>query len=234
MFCDQIVGTGIEVHEPVPQGSRMTVRLFGSYAVLVSLSLAPGISATAADEPVSVRKVVGNKAILAKGGQDFYLVETRPECPSLAHQEGRTVLVRSPGGFLGPQSGLVLGGQQQPCKIARAAALFSDAASSSVYDATEIGSWAIGEPQALLALQEAFMLLGHDPGTIGSKAETMKVVNQIRRQYGNQPTLEGLRKTVVLMALQVVSRNPNDDRAKGVSRRLLSMALGLDSSKIQP
>jgi hypothetical protein len=213
----------------------MTVRLFSSYAVLVSLSLAPGISATAAvDEPVSIRKVVGNKAILARENQDFYLVETRPACTSLARHEGRTVLVRSPEGFLGPQSGLVLGGQRQPCKIARAVALFSNAASSTVYDAAETGSWAIGEPQALLALQEAFMLLGHDPGTIGSKAETMKVVNQICRQYGNEPTSEGLRKTVVLMALQVVSRNPNDHRAKGVSRKLLNMALGPDSSRIQP
>ncbi len=78
------------------------------------------------------------------------------------------------------------------------------------------------------------MLLEHDPGAVGSKTETLKVVNEIRKQYGNEPTEEGLRKTVVLMALQVVSRNPNDGRAKGVSRKLLDMALGSDSSKIQP
>jgi hypothetical protein len=118
--------------------------------------------------------------------------------------------------------------------IARAVALFSNAGSPTVYDAAETGSLAIGEPQALLALQEAIMLLGHDPGAVGSKTETMKVVNEIRRQNGNEPTLEGLKKTVVLMALQVVSHNPNDDRAKRVSRKLLNMALGPDSSKIQP
>src|SRR5229473_3182259 len=126
--------------------------------------------------------------------------------------------------------GLVLANQKQPCSIARAAALFSNAALSVVDSAAGTGSLAIGEPQALLALQEALMLLEHDPGAVGSKTETLKVVNEIRKQYGNEPTEEGLRKTVVLMALQVVSRNPNDERAKGVSRKLLDMALGSDSS----
>ena len=212
----------------------MTVGLFGCYTVLFSLSLAPVISETAVDEQVSIRKVVGNKAILARGEQDFYLVETKPACPSLAHQEGRTVLVRSTDGFPGSQSSLVLGDQKQPCRIARAAALFSNADLSAVADGPGTGSLAIEEPQVLLALQEALMLLGHDPGTVGSKADTMRVVNETRRQYGNEPTPEGLRKTVVLMALQVVSRNPNDDRSKGVSRRLLNLALGSDSSKIKP
>lgn len=204
-----------------------------SYAALLALGLGPGISETGVEEQVSIRKVVGNKAILARGEQDFYLVQTSAVCSSLAHQEGRTVLVRSPGGLLGGQSGLLLVGEKQPCRITRAAALFSDAA-YSVDDAARTDDLAIDHPQALLALQEALMLLGHDPGTVGSKAETMKVVSEIRRQYGNEPTLEGLKKTVVLMALQVVSRNPNNGRAKGVSRKLLNMALGPDSSKIQP
>jgi len=233
MFCDQMLGAGIELRDGSPD-NLMTAGSLSFYAVLVSFSLAPGTSGIATDEPVSIRKVVGNKAILSRGDQDFYLVETRPACPSLAHQEGRTVVVRSPEEFLGPQSGLMLVGQKQPCKIARAAALFSNTASSTVYDAAEAGNSAIADPDALLVLQEAFMLLGHDPGTVGSKAETMKAVDELRRQYGNEPTPEGLKKTVVLVALQVVSRNPNDDRAKGVSRKLLNMALGPDSSRIQP
>jgi hypothetical protein len=212
----------------------MTVGAFSCYAVLVSFSLAPGISETARSEPISIRKVVGSKAILARWGEDFYLVEMGSACPSLAQQEGRTVLVRFREGFLGPQSDLVLGGEKQTCKIARAAALFSNPASSPVYSTAGTGSSAIAEPQALLALQEALMLLGHDPGTVGNKAETMKAVYRIRRQYGNEPTPEGLQKTVVLMALQVISLNPSDDRAKGVSRKLLNMALGPDSSRIQP
>lgn len=199
---------------------------FMRYAVLVSLSLVPKFSETAVDEQVSVRKVVGNKAILARGEQDLYLVQTSAACPFLAGQEGRTVLVRSPEGFLDPQSGLVLGDQEQPCKIARAAVLFSRTASSGDDGAAGIGSLATENLQALLTLQEALMLLGLDPGTVGNKAETMTAVNEIRTRYGNEATPEGLRKTVVLMALQVISRNPNDDRAEGVSRQLLNMALG--------
>jgi hypothetical protein len=212
----------------------MTVASFTRYAVLISLSLVPGNSETALDERVSIRKVVGNKAILARGDQNFYLIETRPACPSLAHQEGRTVLVRSQDGFLSPESGLLLDNQEQPCRIARAVALFSNAASTPVDDGSETRPLAVGEPQVLLALQEALMLLGHDPGTLGSKTEAMKAVSEVSRQYGNEPTPEGLKKTVVLMALQVISRNPNDDRAKRVSRKLLNMALGPDSSKIRP
>ena len=212
----------------------MTVTWFVRLAVAFSLSLVPAVSDTAADEQVSVRKVVGNKAILARGERDFYLVQTGPACPSLAHQEGRTVMVRSPEGFLGPQSGLVLANQKQPCEIARSAVLFSSSASFVVDGELGTGSLVIDEPQALLALQEALMLLGRDPGTVGSKAETLKAVKEFRRQYGYEPTLEGMRKTVVLMALQVVSRNPVDARAKGVSRKLLDIVLGPDSSKIQP
>ena len=212
----------------------MTVTWFVRLAVPFSLSLVPAVSDTAADEQVSVRKVVGNKAILTRGERDFYLVQTGPACPSLAHQEGRTVMVRSPEGFLGPQSGLVLANQKQPCEIARSAVLFSNSASSFVDAPLGTGSLVIDEPQALLALQEALMLLGRDPGTVGSKAETLKAVKEFRRQYGYEPTLEGMRKTVVLMALQVVSRNPVDARAKGVSRKLLDIVLGPDSSKIQP
>jgi len=212
----------------------MTVGFIRRYAVLFSLSLVPVISQTAVDEQVIIRKVVGNKAILARGPQDFYLVETKPECPALGHQEGRMVMVRSPGGFLSPQSGLVLGNQKQPCRIARVAALSSNVSSSVVDDAPGTLPMTIDEPQVLLALQEALMLLGQDPGTIGSKAETMKVVNKLRRQYGYEWTLLGLKKTVMLMALQVVSRNPNDDRAKGVSKKLLNLTLGSESSKIQP
>ena len=209
------------------------MRSFSRYVVLLALSLVHAIPETAGDERVSIRKVVGNKAILARGEQDFYLVQTRTLCSSLAHQEGRTVLVRSAGGFLQPQSDLVVGGEKQPCRIARSAPLFSDAV-SRVDDAPSTDCLAIDRPQMFLTLQEALMLLGRDPGTVGNKAETMKVVSELRRQYGNEPTPEGLKKTVVLMALQVISLNPNSDRAKRVSRKLLNMALGPESSKIQP
>lgn len=229
-----MLGAGIEVENGSPD-DLMTVGSLSCYAVLASFSLGLVTCKTATtDEPVSIRRVVGNKAILSRGDQDFYLVETRPACPSLAHEVGRAVLVSFPEGLLGPQSDLVLGGQRQPCKIARAAALFSNRASSPVYNTAETGSSAFADPHDLLVLQEAFMLLGHDPGTVGSKAETLKAADEIRRQYGNEPTPEGLRKTAVLVALQVVSRNPNDDRAKQVSRKLLNMALGPDSLKIQP
>jgi len=78
------------------------------------------------------------------------------------------------------------------------------------------------------------MLLGHDPGAVGSKADAQKVVDEFRIENGNEATPEGLKKTVVLISLQVISRNPYDDRARGVSRRLLNMALGPDASKIHP
>jgi hypothetical protein len=126
----------------------------------------------------------------------------------------------------------MLGGQKRPCPIARAAALFSNAAAVDAALGTD--RLAIFQPQVLIVLQEALMLLGHDPGTVGSKSDTMKVVNEFRTENGNEPTPEGLKKTVVLMALQVISRNPNDDRAREVSRRLLNMALGPDASKIHP
>src|SRR5712692_1822056 len=122
-------------HSVVSQGPPMTVGFIRRYVVLFSLSLVAVISEAAVDEQVSIRKVVGNKAVLARGDQDFYLVETRPACPSLALQEGRTVLVRSSDRFLSSKSGLVLANQEQPCKIARAVALFSNAASSAVDDA---------------------------------------------------------------------------------------------------
>src|ERR1700736_1118287 len=101
----------------------VTIGSYSRFVVLVSLSLLPGLSGAAIDEPVCIRKVVGNKAILVRGQQDFYLVQTSAACLSLAHHEGRTVLVRSADGFPGPGSGLVLPGREQPCPLTRAAAL---------------------------------------------------------------------------------------------------------------
>jgi hypothetical protein len=210
----------------------VTLGSYGRFVVLLSLSLLPVRSGAAIDEQVCIRKVVGNKAILLRGEQDFYLVQTSAACLSLAQQEGRMVVVRSPDGFPGPGSDLMLDGQKQPCPIARAAALFSNVA--AVDAALGTGRLAIYQPQVLIMLQEALMLLGHDPGTVGSKADTIKVVNELRTENGNEATTEGLKKTVVLMALQVVSRNPNNDRAREVSRRLLNLALGPDASKIHP
>lgn len=205
---------------------------YSRFVVLLSLSLLPGLSDAAIDEQVCIRKVVGNKAILVTGQQDFYLVQTSAACLSLADQEGRTVLVRSPDGFPGPRSGLVLAGQKRPCPIGRAAALFSN--TGTVDDALGTDHLAIYQPKVLMVLQEALMLLGHDPGAVGSKADTQKVVNEFRIENGNEASPEGLKKTVVLIALQVISRNPYDDRARAVSRRLLNMALGPDASKIHP
>ena len=202
------------------------------FVALLSLTLLPGISDAAIDEQVCIRKVVGNKAILVRGEQDFYLVQTSAACLSFADQEGRSVLIRSADGFPRPGSGLVLAGQKRPCPIARAAALFSNAA--AVDDALGTDHLAIYHPKVLMVLQEALMLLGHDPGTVGSRGDTQKVVNEFRIENGNEALPEGLKKTVVLIALQVISRNPNDDRARGVARRLLNMTLGPDASKIHP
>ena len=95
-------------HSVTFQRLPWAVGSFSRYSLLLSLSLLPGISETAVNERVSIRKVVGNKAIMVRGEREFYLVQTSAECPALAHQEGRTVLVRSPDGFLGPQCGLML------------------------------------------------------------------------------------------------------------------------------
>lgn len=134
----------------------MTDGAYRRYVVLLSLSLLPGLSGTAMDEQVCIRKVVRNKAILVKGQQDFYLVQTSTACPSLAHQEGRTVVVRSPDGFPGRGSGLVLGGQKQICTISRAAVLFSIGA-SPVDDGPGTDHLDIYHPQVLMVLQEALM-----------------------------------------------------------------------------
>ena len=148
----------------------MPAGLFMRITVLFSLSLMPGISATASDEPVLIRKVVRNKAILVRGKQEFYLIQTSVRCRSLVSYEGKMALVRSPETFLGPQSRLVLAGPRQPCRITKAA--FLDENADSFTHTLEEGCG--DRLPAVMAVQEALMLLGRDPGAVGSKREALK------------------------------------------------------------
>jgi hypothetical protein len=205
--------------------------LLSRVTVLCSISLVLASAASAADEQVFIRKVVCDKAIAVRGNQEFYLIQTSPQCRCLAGYQGKTVLVRSPKRFLGANSRLVLVGIGQQCRIAYAAAL-GVTNDSIVLHRPESDLRPDDRLQGLMAVQEALMLLGRDPGIIGVETGTMKVLDELRKQYGNEASLVGLKKTIQVLALQVISHNPNDARAKEVARKLLNMALAPDSDSL--
>src|SRR2546426_5996395 len=100
---------------------KVRAGLIARFAVLYSVSLVLATTAIAADDQVFIRKVVRDKAILITGKQEFYLIQTSPRCRSLERYEGKTTLVHSPQGFLGPHSRLVLIDMVQQCSIMHAA-----------------------------------------------------------------------------------------------------------------
>jgi hypothetical protein len=69
------------------------------------------------------------------------------------------------------------------------------------------------------------MLVGRDPGTVGEEAGTIKALLQMGAKYGNDESIEGLRKTVRVLAVQVLSHNANEPRAQEVARKLFNIAL---------
>ena len=71
----------------------------------------------AGTEYVYVQKTMDDKAIIVRQNGDAYLIEKGVGCLSLWRFEGKTVLINSPGLFLGVGSELLIPDAQQKCRI---------------------------------------------------------------------------------------------------------------------
>lgn len=104
-------------------------------------------------EYVLVKKVVNDKAIIVTRKGDIYLIEKGTGCSSLWRYEGKTVLVDSPGVFLGTGSMVLIPELGQRCRIRSSEHLGSSGLSMSPHghgfrelmptDRCENGHWIV-------------------------------------------------------------------------------------------
>lgn len=71
----------------------------------------------AASEYVTVQKVMDDSAIIVRQNGSIYLIQKGVGCLSLWRYEGKSVVINSPGLFLGVGSTLILPDQDQKCRI---------------------------------------------------------------------------------------------------------------------
>ena len=94
----------------------MTARaVVGCLVLLISVS--PQAASCFEVELIRVTKVMDDKAIIMRKNGESYLIEKGVGCLSLWRYEGKTVIVSSPGLFLGVGSKLVIPDADQECRI---------------------------------------------------------------------------------------------------------------------
>jgi hypothetical protein len=194
------------------------MRAFAGAAVVMgagTLNLAP-IPVMAATEPVLVTKAMDDKAIITRRNGESYLIETGVGCLSLWRYEGKTVLIVSPGLFLGVGSKLLIPELDQECRIWDSELLSSSyVPPPSMPRPVSPPALAVrtrpksADSSAVATIQKGLRLVGYDPGPADGVlgARTVSALEKYSNAKGFPVTEDGLRKTLMALAL-VVSRFP--------------------------
>ncbi len=205
------------------------------------LAVAP---ASAATESVRVAKVMDDKAIITRHNGESYLIEKGVGCLSLWRYEGKMVLIVSPGLFLGVGSKLLIPELDQECRIWDSELLsHSPVPPANVRPVMPSPAPAVptqpapAHSNAVVIIQKGLRLVGYDPGpadgTLGRR--TASALEKYSSSKGHPVTEDGLRKTLLALALDVVKKNPNSEEALQISLgliALLSESAGSRSSRV--
>lgn len=194
-------------------------------------SMLSGFPAIAATESVRVTKAMSDDAIITRRNGESYLIEKGVGCLSLWRCEGKTVLIVSPGIFLGVGSKLLIPEVEQECRIWNSELL----SGSSVPPGTLVPPMRPVAPATpkqhrspesnVVILQKALRLAGYNPGPAdGAMGErSLSALKKYSSSKGYRLTKEGLRQTLMALALDVVTKNPNSGEALQVSLGLIEV-----------
>lgn len=209
-----------------------TLRGLALVAIASMLAVGPAVAAT---ETVQVTKAMDDKAIITRRNGESYLIEKGVGCLSLWRYEGKTVLIVSPGLFLGVGSRLLIPELDQECRIWNSERLSGPVAPSPRVRRpapspapTAPTKPATSDSNAVITIQRALRLVGYDPGpadrAMGER--TASALEKFGASKGHPLTEEGLPKTLMALALDVVAKNPNSEDALQVSLDLITLLSG--------
>lgn len=217
------------------------VRRVALVMVYSMLAVTPAIAAT---EAVHVTNAMDDKAIITRQNGDSYLIEKGVGCLSLWRYEGKTVLIVSPGLFLGVGSKLLIPGLDQECRIWNSELLPASSIPSPNGPRPKPSPAPLQPPptdsNAVVMIQRALLLVGYDPGPADGAmgARTASALEKYSTSKGHPPTVEGLRKTLIALALDVATKNPNSEHALQVTLGLITLlsepTAGSKSSDVAP
>lgn len=221
--------------------------VFRVVALVMVTSMVAAAPVTAATASVRVTKAMDDKAIITRRSGESYLIEKGVGCLSLWRYEGKTVLIVSPGLFLGVGSKLLIPEVDQECRIWDSKLL----SGSSVPPPDVRPSMSSPAPpvptqpgttnsNGVVIVQKGLRLVGYDPGPADGEmgARTASALKKYSGSKGNALTEDGLRKTLMALALDVVTKNPNSEDALQVSLGLMALlsdpAAAPGSSRVPP
>jgi hypothetical protein len=189
-------------------------------AVLAVGMLALPWPARAAAEWVHVAQILsdGDKAIVVRHTGEAYLIAKGAGCIALWRKESRTVLINSPGMFLGAGSQLILPDDGQECRI---------------WDVEALGSWqrplaatALRSPappaqqSAEAAIQRALNALGYNAGPADGilGRQTESALRAFQHAEGLPETGVADPPTVDMLVARIRAKGPSLSRPQTVPR----------------
>jgi hypothetical protein len=189
-----------------------------------------------ATESVRVAKVLDDdKVIIVRRNGESYLIEKGVGCLSLWRFEGKSVLITSPGLFLGVGSSLVLPDADQECRIWDSEPVgnssHGSARPSSRKPARSERSAGSGSNAGTLSVQKALKIVGLHPGIARGvmNDETRDAFRRYRVSKGLPQSDYGNKMTLLTLAIEVLEKGPARDSAQ-LATQLQSLAGGVGSS----
>jgi hypothetical protein len=213
------------------------MKLLQAPAILIAaalIALAPSPAHAAAEE-VLLYKVIGggDEGIIVRANGDAYQIRKGVGCLGFGSREGRTIIITSPGLFLGVGSEVVIPERGQSCRV---------------WESTSVGNIAgIGQPTpavppvgrdlpptraqpanqvVVAATQAALSLLGIDPGPVDGSlgAKTAQALRSFQESHGLPAS--GTPDTTTRLALsnELAKQFPEDPNVLTIVAGLLTSA----------
>lgn len=178
-------------------------------------------SAAAGVEAVRVEQVLGNEVVITRGNGESFTLTTGVGCLSLWRYVGKSVLVESPGLFLGIGSSLLLPEEAQRCPIWSSRRLDLHKSLGGLPALWPKGSFRV-DPGWVAAIQRALALAGYDPGPVDGDLgpRTLAALDRYRQSRGYPLSESGLRATLSALAWDVLARDPGSSELKGLASGL--------------
>lgn len=196
-------------------------------------------TALAGAEEVLLYKVLGagDEGIIVRQNGDAYQIQKGVGCLGFGLREGRTILIVSPGLFLGVGSKLLIPERDQECRIWNSTALGNFGGKSPPANPPSPSSPGISkrsasaDPIAVTAAQAALTLLGYEPGPIdGQPGEsTSRALKEFQKKQALPQSGQLDNSTRVALSTELTKRYPAEDRVLVIVGALLG-ATPLSSS----
>lgn len=199
---------------------RLDSTMFLRAATLFAFAVSPAVAGV---EAVSVTKVMDDKALVVRANGDNYLIEKGVGCLSLWRFEGKSVLIKSPGLFLGVGSRLLIPDVGQECRIWDSEMVGSGSASATTRSP-------VAPRPSVLDADGGFSVLGRALQIVGfAGAQHDKLLDQTKEAFVRYMESKSHPRTddaIMALAIDVLNQRPSPPDAQTVALALYRAVKG--------